>query len=352
MISSIEIENFQNISKAKLDLDPGINIVIGESDQGKSAIVKALNWLFFNRPQGDAFVRDIGPNKKASRCSVSVALEEGTKVKRYKARDVNAYEINGTKKKALRTDVPEEVSKALNVTETNIQTQFQPFFHLSQSPGQRAKTLNRAVGLNEIDEVIGRVNALARTASTETKRLEAEVEKREAEAAKYQWVGELEEKFELLTSSWDEYKTKAVNLDLLDLFLKEAYQIQEEIDELNTLLKAELDLKRLTKMLKQAIDMGERKAELNSIIGRIEICQEELENWKPYLEAEQMVDDLILKVDEIKSLREQDQKLNSTICEIKDASDAIEGWKEQEDHFKELLGNWKRDNPVCPLCGK
>lgn len=352
MIKTIEIENFQNIAKAKIDLDPGINIIIGESDQGKSAVVKALNWLCFNRPQGDAFVRDIGPDKKAPRCSVSIDLGEGTKIKRYRTEGVNAYEIGGVKKKALRTDVPEEVSNALKVTETNIQTQFQPFFHLSQSPGQRAKTLNSAVGLNEIDEVLGRVNALARLAASEEKRLKSEEEQRRAEAAKYAWVDEAESKFKELTSLWDQVNRKAADHDAIGKYLEESRRLCEQIEVQQLILDAAPHIEHLTKLTKQAIETEQWQKELNGIIERIEIYQEDIEKLRPYLDAERAVNDCMTEANKTITLRGQSQKLNALVCDAKDALAVIKEWKRQEATFKKLLREWEKNNPVCPMCGK
>lgn len=352
MIKTIEIENFQNIAKAKIDLDPGINIMIGESDQGKSAIVKALNWLCFNRPQGDSFVRDVGPNKKASRCSVSIDLDEGIKIKRYRTEGVNAYEINGVKKKALRTDVPEEVLKALKVSETNIQTQFQPFFHLSQSPGQRAKTLNSAVGLNEIDEVLARVNSFVRDAGWKIKILESEVEQKQADVGKYRWIDELEKRFKELTTIWKVSEQKVAKYNAIHHFLQEAYRVQEEKKALDLRVIAERSLTHLTKLTKQAIETEQWQKELNGIIGRIEIYQEDIEKLRPYLDAERAVNDCMTKAKKTIALRGQTQKLSALICDGKDLSGAIEGHKKEQAHFEKLHADWKKENKVCPLCGR
>ena len=48
MIKSLHIQNFQSHKKTTLKFHKGINVVIGQSDSGKSAIIRALNWTINN----------------------------------------------------------------------------------------------------------------------------------------------------------------------------------------------------------------------------------------------------------------------------------------------------------------
>jgi len=45
MINSLTIQNFQSHKNTTLEFDNGINIIIGQSDSGKTAIIRALNWV-------------------------------------------------------------------------------------------------------------------------------------------------------------------------------------------------------------------------------------------------------------------------------------------------------------------
>jgi len=55
LIRSLEIENFQSHELTKLDLHKGLNVIVGPSDQGKSALIRALRWLCYNEPKGTDF---------------------------------------------------------------------------------------------------------------------------------------------------------------------------------------------------------------------------------------------------------------------------------------------------------
>ena len=56
MIDKISIKNFQSHPNTELELDPGINVITGSSDNGKTSIFRALYWIIYNRPSGNSFI--------------------------------------------------------------------------------------------------------------------------------------------------------------------------------------------------------------------------------------------------------------------------------------------------------
>src|SRR5665647_764854 len=56
MIKSLEIHNVQSHKDTFLEFDPGVNVIIGSSDSGKTAILRAIKKVVFNRPLGDSFI--------------------------------------------------------------------------------------------------------------------------------------------------------------------------------------------------------------------------------------------------------------------------------------------------------
>ena len=90
-IVKMKLENFQSHENTEIDFDKGFNIIIGESRQGKTAILRALRWVLENRPQGKAIIRN-----GAERASVTLRLANGTFIERYMFKDDkkgNGYHI-------------------------------------------------------------------------------------------------------------------------------------------------------------------------------------------------------------------------------------------------------------------
>lgn len=148
MIQSIDIQNFQSHKDTKLVLSPGVNIIVGPSDSGKSAIFRALLWNLFNRPLGDAFRSNWG-----GMTNVMIKFNDGV-ITRTKGDQHNHYIVGETTLKAFGQEVPIEVLDAHNLDRSlNIQAQIDPFFLLQSSPGEVAKYFNQIAGLEGIDRL-------------------------------------------------------------------------------------------------------------------------------------------------------------------------------------------------------
>ena len=126
MITSITIKGFQNHVESKLDFDPGVNIIAGPSDSGKSAVIRAINWAINNKPSGDGHVRRGGGDV----CSVRLDFSDGDDFIRFRSKKENSYIKNGKVFKALRTDVPNEISEVHKFGPYNISSQLLICTHL------------------------------------------------------------------------------------------------------------------------------------------------------------------------------------------------------------------------------
>lgn len=158
MIQSVALQNFQSHKESILELAPGVNILTGDSDSGKTAILRALAWVLTNRPTGEAF-RRIGSKST----SVIVDTSDGA-ITRVRSDKENLYfGPYAEKLAAIGTSVPESVVKLLNMdADLNIQRQLDAPFLLSCSAGEVAQRLNTVVGLDDIDVGLSNVQRRVR----------------------------------------------------------------------------------------------------------------------------------------------------------------------------------------------
>ena len=174
MIKKLKIENFQSHEDTELNLHPGVNVFTGNSDCGKSAIMRALIWAITNNPTGDFSISNWAKDSKGKikgRCAVTV-----DDIKRVRSKEDNCYMLDGSKFEALRGDVPEQISKKLNIGDVNIQRQLDGPFMLSNSPGENAKMVNEMVNLTSIDEATSWINSESRECSSKDKYLKSTIE--------------------------------------------------------------------------------------------------------------------------------------------------------------------------------
>ena len=47
-LKRVRLENFQSHKNSIIDFDRGLNVIVGPSDSGKSAIIRAIKWALYN----------------------------------------------------------------------------------------------------------------------------------------------------------------------------------------------------------------------------------------------------------------------------------------------------------------
>jgi hypothetical protein len=131
------LENFQGHKHTELSFVPGINAIIGSSDNGKTSILRAIRWAYNNRPLGDDFVSHWNITEKGKllgESSTTLVFDCGS-LTRIKTPTRNGYTIGDVELGAIGTDVPKEVTDLFNMTDLNFQDQDDRPFLISESAG-------------------------------------------------------------------------------------------------------------------------------------------------------------------------------------------------------------------------
>ena len=276
-IKKIIIENFQCHKETVLEpAENGLTVITGPTDHGKSAVVRALKWLFYNRPQGDDFIRH-----GAGECKVSVELENGLTVMRRRTASLNQYWINNECFEGFGNDVPQEVQQSLgvytyeiadNVLYLNIAEQLEgPFLGSSITAPTRAKILGKLAGAETIDKAQKQVGTDIYRADQKQKQLESDIKEKKSDIDDYSWVeplGETLEKAEDKLAELKKNKEKLNNLIEIKSKLNEVNQKYQAITaNLEKVMSAEFavnDVKDIEEKLQTQKDLFDIRFELSS----------------------------------------------------------------------------------------
>ena len=193
MIKSAKISNFQSHKDTELVFHEGLNVLTGGSDQGKTAIVRALIWAIQNKPGGSSFIRH-----GAKEATVELLLEEGYKIIRKKSASSNTYELNDTIFTAFGVDVPEEIKKVLNMSSVNIQQQLDSIFLLSETPGAVAAHFNKVANLEVIDTSISYINSEVRSINGRIKHTTLDITGKLDELSKFEYLEHFEKDLKII----------------------------------------------------------------------------------------------------------------------------------------------------------
>lgn len=193
MIEKIEIHNFQSHKATVLELDAKVNTLQGNSDCGKSAVLRALQWLIFN-PAGDYFISDWARKGKTQTAPCEVIVyANGHKIVRRRDKDFNGYYLDDEMFEATRNTVPKKISDILNLGEVNVQRQLDPPFLLSMSAGEVSRYINNLVNLTRIDTWTSAANSRERKLRQDADAAFERVEKARGKVESYSFLPRLEE---------------------------------------------------------------------------------------------------------------------------------------------------------------
>jgi len=160
---SITLQNFQAHTKLTVEFGKGITTIVGATDQGKSAVLRALRWVCLNDLSGTDFVKE---GERQAKVTLTVVDESGrqTTVRRTKSKDgsLNTYHLNGEEFKSFGTGVPTEIRKVLQLDEINFQSQHDSPFWFNDTAGEVSRKLNSVIDLTIIDTTLSKVGGQVR----------------------------------------------------------------------------------------------------------------------------------------------------------------------------------------------
>lgn len=157
---SIKLENFQSHIETTVQFAPGITTIVGPSDHGKSAILRALKWVCLNDIDGDGFITE---GEKT--CSVALTTDQlvdnDHEINRSKGTkfSLNTYALDGKVFKSFNTNVPAEIENTLHVNDINFQCQHDSPFWFAESAAEVSRQLNAVVDLSIIDSTLTNIAA-------------------------------------------------------------------------------------------------------------------------------------------------------------------------------------------------
>lgn len=343
MIQSVEINNYQSHKKTLLELHQGVNVIIGTSDSGKSAIKRSIEFVIKNRPSGDSMRSWWG-----GKTSVELVLDNG-RVERSKDK-IEEYVVNEeTKLHAFGLTVPDEVTKVINITEVNIQSQMDAPFLLSETSGAVASHFNRVAGLDKIDASQSWVDSRIREINSSIKTTNQDIEKHTLNLEKYSGLKKIEIELEVLEEFSTQYQIKITKQSKLNSLLIQIAAAEKEIEESAGILVFE---KEVDSILVQMTEARDQKKEIVLLTGSLDEITEintstEEAQYKTTLETEVL--DLLKLQETYKVQNTAIYGLNKALKDIKGISISLEADNRnlelQMTKFKKEMGD------VCVLCG-
>jgi exonuclease SbcC len=320
-IQRVKITNFQSHEDTILSFDDGLNVITGPSDQGKSAIIRAIKWALYNEPRGTEFIRNGTAGAK-----VDIEFSNGFRIVRERTKSRNRYTVitsdgSDTVFEGFGSEVPEEVVKAHGmpkvmldrdyISSLNISEQIEGPFLLSEPGSIRAKAIGRFTGLHIIDRAVRDCIVDIRRENQSRERLLKDAESVDNALEKYNDLDLIKNKIDTLDQSLNKLDGLINKMKRLGALNKKLYNLKEQVSYVEKVLSITAKLDECTTLLTY----------VSECVGKLK------------------------KLEILKKRREE------IIKDIQKADDNLQQNRRDTDKLINSYASLLKELAVCPLCG-
>jgi exonuclease SbcC len=359
MIKKIIVKNFQAHDHVELELDEGVNVIAGSSDTGKSSILRAIDLVRENRPSGFSYRHDPRITKKSKKqladsaiTSSTIILDNDVSITRERnKKDVNQYKVNDEIFKALRSDVPEDVSTLLNIASYSVQSQHNPYFLLNESDGEVSRQINDLVGLEAIDKVYKKINAIVSEAKLKSENTARDIENTERDIEALKNISKIQSVIDSIDERIVFYADAADKLSDLDEIISDLTVLQDQLNDEEEFLKHEQAIESLYQKAINSESILTLSETLSEEIAALEHSQEKVANLANLTALETRVNELCDKALQLELTNRDIKNIIASIDLISEKQNKIYDIQAKiETTSQEYIAALKQAK-VCPTCG-
>lgn len=354
MIKSIGLVNFLSHKETYVEFVPGLNVIAGDSDKGKSSVLRGITWVAKDKPSGDAIKNwDAGKKESVAVEMVLINPTTGSEESVIKERigSTSSYTLSTLPEPlgVVGKDVPTEVLNMLNLAPLNFKGQHEQYA-LDISPGKLAKMINELVGLSIIDVSLKNLNTkivklktLADAYSTDIERYNQDIDKLSYLEQMDADISELEQ----LEKTKREYTVKVSELSKI---IENIEASTKELKEVRETLKIIPQTKSIDELLGHYGFRIRMLEDLSITIKDIETIQESLIFEKGTLEALPDAEALMEKIKKWDEQKKEFNKINPAINSATSLTSSVEKACKETKLYQKQTDALLKKMGVCPTC--
>lgn len=227
MIESVSIKDFQSIEDVELDFAPGFNVLVGPSNSGKSAILRAMKGAIRNEI-APSYVRN-----GARKSSISIKFSDHT-VGAERGKALSTYHLDDEDFTKCGKDVPQPIIDVfqmhlVNGEDLNFQFQFDSPFLISASGSTVAQVIGTLTNVTLLFHAVQEANRRYLRASSELTLRLNDIEQQKTNITQFESLEERQSLVPVLTKKLSQHKEITRALEALDGLTKQVIVTQESM---------------------------------------------------------------------------------------------------------------------------
>lgn len=345
MITTIAIKNFQSHKNSVLELCNGVNVIIGQSDMGKSAILRALYWLIFNKPNGNSFIRHNA--KKPTSVTITGDFGEITRIKGGKE---NSYILNDQTYKAFGTGIPQPVFEALNMGELNFMRQLDPPFILSKSGSELASFLNRLINLEVIDNSLAKIKQSVTAVKRQADACEENIVRLIQSLDNYTDIDDMEKCVQNVEQLSAKINKKSATVNEL---IKQTLYFQDNQEQFGNMAWVAKADRQLQKVIAKISKLEQIQAERNSLSITLSALKKADMKYKSCFDTKPLETKLKGLLTDLSKIDKLENRITAINKHTDDYTNYSKIATDKQIELNKLENELKQTKPkTCPVCGQ
>jgi len=344
-ITNLLIENFQIHKELLLEFTPGVNALVGESDAGKSAVVRSLELLLRNQPKGGEGIYQSDFTEKP----LKVILEDdrGNLIER----ESKVYKVNGSPLKAYGSLVPEQVTELFPMKDINFQFQLDPYFLILETGGRAAEILNKATGFNDQELILTEIKKRSSESRRLLKTLIKQKEKTGAEIEKLKSVPHLLMKAKAILSLEKELEENISEMATLEMYSADLEEAAHELEKYTNLDFYKKEIEKICGDDFKVDDALKNRNEIRSKWMRSVELEKEIKKYTKLPNYFKEINNILRMVSDHNEIRLGRQELFAKKNDLDTLNRKWMHYEMEIDGLKLKLTTTLEKLDTCPLCG-
>jgi len=364
LIKNIALKGFQSHELSEIDLVPGLNVITGPSDSGKTAVIRAIRWLAFNEPQGEAFVND-----RVGEAEVQVTLQSGAIITKTRRKGKTSYLVqqDETDSGSLfeKSEVPLEVTRLLGIEKQtfgdfvaalNFSFQLDAPFLISETASAGAKILGKLAGTESVDLAIKGVSKDTYAARNERSQAEKDAERITGSLLEFLGIDDHKQSLETAELLMEQIESSNTKFETLKehrvhyvLAIEKVNELFETLNKLAHVPDLEIDMQDIEKSQQRYDDLLQMYSDGNRLQEKINVLGQELETYTGTKSASDLLNSIVLDTDRLTNNITLRQVYHENAEDVRRANLTLEKTKELDSAARGLNDTENMLNTITDL---
>jgi exonuclease SbcC len=362
-LEQLILTNHESWVDRTFNFHPGVNILVGLSDAGKSSILRAIRLVADNEPNKNktdgnpVFKNDAASDKENA--SVQMIFADDISVSRIKGKVTNQYDLQIEDNKiqefkAFASIIPDEINDAVSLNEVNIQKQKELPFLISQNSADRGRFFNQVAGLDNIDKSQKYANSKVLEAGREATTCEKEVDRVSAEINKLDFIPKLEQKVEKLEALGQDQTKLRQKIDQIQIMQDNWKRINVQLSKLphaSILISFEKKIKHTNVLIAQFDRKTIQLKTLENLHNKWNVLKSDISDVES-VDIESLSENIKSTLELIQEYTERQRHLRRIKSYSESYALVLLSIEKAEKQLVRTEKEWEEIKPeTCPLCG-